>query len=187
LDQDSVPYEVANKRLQLKKNNLNHLFGSLTPLWRCHVSYATQHSGPKNIDVDEVNNAILESLYEELHMYLSANSLTLTEEGASATTGISMDSLYPVEFLNTLQFNSIANHKLELKVAVPILLLRNLNQSIGLCNGTRSIVKRLGQHVIEAEIITGNNVGKCVFIPRIIMSPFGTNWSFVLHYHQFPI
>jgi ATP-dependent DNA helicase PIF1 len=55
-----------------------------------------------------------------------------------------MDSLYPVEFLNTLQFSGIANHKLELKVGVPILLLRNFNQSIGLCNGTRLIVKRLG-------------------------------------------
>ncbi len=96
-----------------------------------------------------------------------------------------MDSLYPVEFLNTLQFNGIANHKLELKVGVPILLLRNLNQSIGLCNGTRLIVKRLGQRVIEAEIITGNNVGKRVFIPHIIMSPFGTNWPFVLCHRQF--
>jgi ATP-dependent DNA helicase PIF1 len=98
----------------------------------------------KNIDVDEVNNAILESLSEKLHTYLSANSLTPTEEGASAVTIVLMDSLYPVEFLNTLQFRSIANHKLELKVGVLILLLRNLNQLIGLCNGTRLIVKRLG-------------------------------------------
>jgi len=129
---------------------------------------------PKNIDVDEVNNVILESLSEELHTYLSANSLTPTEEGASVVAGVSMDSLYLMEFLNTLQFNSIANHKLELKVGVPILLLHNLNQ-IGLCNGTRLIVKRLGQCVIEAEIITRNNVGKHVFIPRIIMSPFKTD------------
>jgi hypothetical protein len=40
---------------------------------------------PRNIDIDEVNNAILESLYEESHTYLSANSLTSTEEGASVT------------------------------------------------------------------------------------------------------
>ncbi len=33
---------------------------------------------PKNIDVDKVNNAILESLSKELHTYLSANSLTPT-------------------------------------------------------------------------------------------------------------
>jgi ATP-dependent DNA helicase PIF1 len=99
---------------------------------------------PKNTNVDEVNNAILESLSEELHTYLSANSLTPTKEGASVVAGVSMDSLYLVEFLNTLQFGGITNHKLELKVGVPILLLRNLNQSIGLCNGTRLIVKRLG-------------------------------------------
>ncbi len=98
---------------------------------------------PKNTDVDEVNNAILESLSEELHMYWSANSLILTEEGASAAARVSMDSLYPMEFLNTLRFSDITNHKLELKVGLPILLLRNLNQLIGLCNGTRLIVKRL--------------------------------------------
>ncbi len=98
-----------------------------------------------------------------------------------------MDSLYMVEFLNTLQFSDIANHKLELKVGVPILLLRNLNQSIGLWNGMRLIVKRSGQHVIEAEIIIGNNVGKGVFIPCIIMSPSGTDWPFVLRRRQFPV
>jgi hypothetical protein len=57
----------------------------------------------------------LESLFEELHMYLSADSLASTEEGASVVARVSMDSLYPVEFLNTLQFSGIANHKLELK------------------------------------------------------------------------
>jgi ATP-dependent DNA helicase PIF1 len=97
---------------------------------------------PKNTHVDEVNNAILESLSKKLHTYLNVDSLAPTE-GANAN-GVSMDSLYLVEFLNTLQFSGIANHKLELKVGMPILLLHNLNQSIGLCNGTRLIVKRLG-------------------------------------------
>jgi ATP-dependent DNA helicase PIF1 len=86
-----------------------------------------------------------------------------------------------------LRFNGITNHELQLKVGVPILLLRNFNQSIGLCNGTRLIVKRLGQRVIEAEIITWNNVGKHVFIPRIIMSPSKIDWPFVLRCRQFPV
>ncbi len=116
---------------------------------RCHsgdAMYLMQRSilAPKNTDVDEVNNAILELLSEESHTYLSANSLAPTEEGASVAARVSMDSLYPVEFLNTLRFSGIANHELQLKVGVPILLLRNLNQSIGLCNGMRLIVKRLG-------------------------------------------
>jgi ATP-dependent DNA helicase PIF1 len=137
---------------------------------------------PKNIDVDEFNNAIFESLSEELHMYMNVDSLVLTKEGASAIAGVLMDSLYLVEFLNILQFSSIANHKLELKVGVPILLLRNLNQSIRLCNGTRLIIKTLGQRVIEVEIVTGNNVGRRVFIPCIIMSPSETDWPFVLRH-----
>jgi len=71
----------------------------------------------------------MQSLSEELHTYLSTNSLTPTQEGASVVVGVSMDSLYLVEFLNILQFSGIANHNLELKVGMPILLLRN-SQSI---------------------------------------------------------
>ncbi len=47
LDQDSIPYETASRRLQLKRINSNHLSGSPVPLWGCHVSYVTQHSSPQ--------------------------------------------------------------------------------------------------------------------------------------------
>jgi hypothetical protein len=57
---------------------------------------------PKNTDFDEVNNAILESLFEKLHTYVNANSLAPIEKGANVVGGVSMDSLYPVEFPNTL-------------------------------------------------------------------------------------
>jgi hypothetical protein len=50
-----------------------HRFGDAMYLMRRNIL------APKNIDVDEVNNAILESLSKELHMYLSTNSLTLTQ------------------------------------------------------------------------------------------------------------
>ncbi len=182
----------SHMRLPAKDCNLRGLIRTVYPNHRCHsgnAMYLMQRSilAPKNTDVDEVNNAILESLSEESHTYLSANSLTPTEEGASVTARVSMDSLYPVEFLNTLRFSRITYHELQLKVGVPILLLRNLNQSIGLCNGTRFIVKKLGQRVIEMKIITRNNVGKRVFIRCIIMSPSGTDWPFVLRRRQFPI
>ncbi len=175
----------SHMKLPIEDCSLRGLIRTIYPDHQRHsgdAMYLMQCSilAPKNTDVDEVNNVILELLSEELHTYLSVNSLAPTEEGAGVAAGVSMDSLYSVEFLNTLQFSSIANHKLELKVGVLILLLRNLNQSIRLCNGTRLIIKRLGQRVIEAEIITRNNVGKRVFIPCIIMSPSGTDWPFVL-------
>jgi len=66
--------------------------------------YLMQRSilAPKNTNINEVNNAILKSLSEESHTYLNANSFTPTKEGASVAARVSMDSLYPVEFLNTL-------------------------------------------------------------------------------------
>ncbi|GAV78318.1 PIF1 domain-containing protein [Cephalotus follicularis] len=48
---------------------------------------------------------------------------------------------------------------------VPLMLLHNINQSCGLCNGTRLIVTHLASRVIQAEVITGNNIGS----NRIIM------------------
>ena len=67
------------------------------------------------------------------------------------------------------------------------MLLRNLNQTAGLCNGTRLIVTQLADWVIEAKIITGTNIGSKVFIPRIILSPLESKWPFILKRRQFPI
>uniref|UniRef100_A0A0A9D642 DNA helicase Pif1-like 2B domain-containing protein n=1 Tax=Arundo donax TaxID=35708 RepID=A0A0A9D642_ARUDO len=54
-----------------------------------------------------------------------------------------IESLYPTEFLNTIHVSGLPNHHLQLKVGVPIVLLRNLDPSKGLCNGTRLIVTQL--------------------------------------------
>ncbi|KAI3904872.1 hypothetical protein MKW92_037591 [Papaver armeniacum] len=76
------------------------------------------------------------------------------------------DVLYPTEFLNSLQFPGIPDHHLQLKIGVPVMLLQNINERMGLCNGTRLIVKQIGIKVIEAQIITGYRIGLHVYIPR---------------------
>ena len=68
-----------------------------------------------------------------------------------------------------------------------IMLLRNLDQAEGLCNRTRLIVTRLANHVIEAKIITGKNIGNKVYIPRMSLSPLHSPWPFKLVRRQFPI
>lgn len=50
------------------------------------------------------------------------------------------------------------------------MLLRNLDQYEGLCNGTRLTVTRLANHVIEAKIISDKNIGNIIYIPTIFMS-----------------
>ena len=39
------------------------------------------------------------------------------------------------------------------------MLLRNIDRSSGLCNGTRLIVQELGNNVIGAVVVTGNYIG----------------------------
>ena len=60
---------------------------------------------------------------------------------------------------------------LQLKVNCPIMLLRNLNPLIGLCNGTRMVCKGFDKIVIYAEITTGQHANEKVFFPRIPLKP----------------
>ncbi|KAF1882229.1 hypothetical protein Lal_00038875 [Lupinus albus] len=95
--------------------------------------------------VDEINDYVLLLISGGEREYLSSDSVDRT--------------------------SGLPNHKIKLKVGTPIMLLRNLDQTEGLCNGTRMIVNRLATHVIEAKVMTGKNVGKIFYIPRMSLSP----------------
>ncbi len=133
----------------------------------------------KNEDVDDINEQIINIFPGDAKEFLSADSV---EDKDSVH-----QNLYPIEFLNTLTPSGTPPHKLVLKVGVPIMLLRNINPTEGLCNGTRLIVKRFQQHVIDAEILTGSHLGKRVFIPRIRIAPSDVDLPFQLIRRQFPV
>ncbi|KEH24684.1 PIF1-like helicase [Medicago truncatula] len=84
------------------------------------------------------------------------------------------DDIHTPEFLNTINSSGLPNHKITLKVGVPIMLLRNLDITAGLCNGTRLMVTKMGRYVIEGRVISGNNVGEKVYIPRLSLTPSDT-------------
>jgi len=132
--------------------------------------------------VDEINDCILKLLPTVEREYYSADPISKCTDTCNDP-----NILYPIEYLNSLTANNFPAHKLKLKIGVPIMLLRNLNQSLGLCNGTRLIVTNLGKNVIEAVIITGTHIGNKVYIPRINLTTQGSRWPFVLCLRQFPI
>lgn len=85
----------------------------------------------------------------------------------ASTNADDTNILYPDKFLNSLKFPGLLNHELKLKVGVPVMLLRNINQSNGLSKGKRLIIKQPGKRFMQAENITPLNAGTQVFIPRI--------------------
>ncbi|KAL0308906.1 UNVERIFIED_CONTAM: ATP-dependent DNA helicase PIF1 [Sesamum calycinum] len=67
------------------------------------------------------------------------------------------------------------------------MLMRNLNQSLGLCNGTRLIVSKMGENVLEARVITGSHMGEEVLIPRIVLTTTQSQTFVPMKRRQFPI
>ena len=69
--------------------------------------------------------------------------------------------------MNSLKFNGIPNHDIQLKEGALVMLLRNLNQIEGLCSGIRLIVTCLGKWSIRGDIISRTNIEQNVTIVRI--------------------
>ena len=68
-------------------------------------------------------------------------------------------------------------------------MLRSLDRSIGICNGTRLIVENFSRSVIFAKVASGNRTGDLVAIPWItfISEPDQTGLPFKLICTQFPV
>ena len=64
------------------------------------------------------------------------------------------------------------NLNLNLQEGCPVILLGNM--SSGLANGTRLIVVKLMDRVMEVEVATGPNKGERVFLSRLSITPFDT-------------
>jgi hypothetical protein len=135
---------------------------------------------PTNEVADTINSYVVSLVPGESREYLSCDDIA-----KSPGTHDSYDLLYPVEFLNSLNGNNFPQHRLVLKKEVPIMMLRNLDQSGGLCNGTRLVVTNAGEMLIEAQIVTGPHIGDIVHIPRISLTLKHTRLPFALRRRQF--
>jgi len=107
--------------------------------------------------------------------------LSFDSTGASADGARNIDVFYPVEVLKTIKVNNFPHHRFVLKRGVPIMLLRNIIQANGLCNGTCLVITRLDEKVLEAVVMTGSHVGDVVYIPRICLTSRDPKWPFTLH------
>lgn len=94
---------------------------------------------PNNATVDDINSYVVNMIPGKEKEYFSCDTICKSCEHIQ-----DYDLLYPTEFLNSINVNNFPNHRLVLKKGVTVMLLRNLNQSMGLCNGTRLLVDVLG-------------------------------------------
>jgi ATP-dependent DNA helicase PIF1 len=137
---------------------------------------------PTNELADNINSYVVSLVPGESREYLSCDTIA-----KSPGTHESYELLYPIEFLNSLNGNNFPQHRLVLKKGVPIMMLRNIDQSGGLCNETRLVVTNIGEMLIEADIVTGTHTGDIVYIPRICLTLKNVRLPFTLQRRQFPV
>ncbi|XP_021808472.1 uncharacterized protein LOC110752178 [Prunus avium] len=132
---------------------------------------------PTNEDVDMLNEKMINMFPGEEETMYSFDSV---EDDTR--------NLYQPEFLNSICIGGLPPHKLTLKRGAPIMLLRNIDPKLGLCNGTRLLCRGSYQNLIDAEILTGQSVGTRVFLPRIPLKTTETaGLPFELTRKQFPV
>ena len=138
---------------------------------------------PRNLDVSDVNNAILNRMAGDEHVYYSVDEV-IQERGADPED----DMPVTPEFLRSINSSSLPPGELQLKVGCPLILLQNLSPFQGLCNGTRMVLTRAGERVLEVRILGGDHDGKMAFIPRISLLPTSsTDYAFKFRRRQFPV
>ncbi|XP_026397273.1 ATP-dependent DNA helicase PIF6-like [Papaver somniferum] len=137
---------------------------------------------PTNKSVKEINDHVLAMIRRYEYELLSADSID--PESYNYQEAV---VFYPKEFLNEMEVSGLPSHNLFLKVGVPIMLLRNIDQAEDLCNGIRVVVKEVGKNVIQAVVVTGKDAGRTVLMPRIVMTLSETDHPFILRRRQYPL
>ncbi|GMF46737.1 unnamed protein product [Phytophthora fragariaefolia] len=132
-----------------------------------------------NTVVHRINEAVSKRLSGDSLVYLSIDKVDDDNE----------ENFFEQEVLHSININGIPPHKLTLKKGAPIMMMRNLNPDLGLCNGTRLRIVELKPHVIHAAIMTGKRQGQHVLIPRIVFISDGDTreFPFRLRRKQFPV
>ncbi|GFR62673.1 hypothetical protein ElyMa_001877600 [Elysia marginata] len=139
------------------------MYQNQTPKWS-HKEPVLLHL---NETVTKLNKALINQVSGELIAFTAINSV-VNEEGAVQ---------YPAEFLNSIELSGLPPHQLNIKIGVPVMLLRSL-QPPNLMNGTRGIVINCQRNIIKIEISTCAYAGERHYIPGIILQPSYTSLPF---------
>mmetsp|Transcript_38810 Transcript_38810/g.82805 ORF Transcript_38810/g.82805 Transcript_38810/m.82805 type:complete len:214 (-) Transcript_38810:436-1077(-) len=129
--------------------------------------------------VNQVNKEMMERLPGEEHTFFSIDTVGDLD---SAT-------MYPTEFLNSLTLSGLPEHELKLKVNTPVILLKDMDIKRGHCNGTRYLVKKIGQYVLVLHKLGAkeDDENKVLLLPRIPMRYGGRKFPVEVTRLQFPL
>jgi hypothetical protein len=136
--------------------------------------------------VDELNHSILAKFSGVTHTFAGYDKVV---HETQERQGHYVEDLMQAMLLNTCNSDTkwLSKGKTGTQVGCPVMLLRNLDPSQGLCNGTRLPITCTSTHVLEGRILGGEHDGKPAFIPRITLYSCKSDFTFILARRQFPV
>ncbi|XGW13313.1 hypothetical protein V3C99_000002 [Haemonchus contortus] len=161
---------------------VTEVFGATLDPDRTSELYECAILAPKNVHVQRLNDTALDRLRvdrsEDEKTYKSVDEAIYLEG--------QYNQLFQQEYLNSLTPTGMPPHELRLKRGTIVMLLRNLDVTNGLCNGTRLRIETLGRFTLACKFICGDRAGRLAIIPRI-----DNYWEkrvpFRLRRRQFPV
>ena len=134
---------------------------------------------PTNAAADIVNEHILGLLPVPPRGFLSCDSILPGEASVEH---------FPLEFLHGLDIAGMPPHRLSVCVGSLLIVLRNYAPHLGVCNGTRVVVAKLGTRMMTVRIVTGARSGDEVLLPKIACDATAdTDLPFAFRRYQFPV
>ena len=132
----------------------------------------------KNETVDDLNDYILREFTPK----------TEPEKTYTAINSVAPEDAWQLntEYLKTFNPSGVPRHELRLKKGVPVMMMRNLDLSKGVCNGSRMLITHCGEHIIKAVLLDSENKEE-ILIPRIPISPSDGLLPYKWTRRQFPL
>jgi hypothetical protein len=156
------------------------VFGSI--LNASTLTHLTRHVilSPTNKNTDIFNEKILKMVEGRSYIRYSIDH-PLVER-------INHPMVVPEEYLHTLQPPGMPPYRLHLKINGVYMLLRNMNVSDGLCNGTRFTLIDIDGHILTCRIIHDDKSkkDKTFLLSRITTKP-PPQYPFPFNRRQYPI
>ena len=112
----------------------------------------------KNSRVDLINAFIIQKFLGDPTIFYSTDTINKYS---------SHGPILPTMVLNQIQPSGFPPHELVLKLHMPIIILRNINKKMNICNGTRAIVTKIMRNTVRVRLISGRSLGMSTILFRI--------------------
>ena len=126
------------------------------------------HAHNTNKIVDEANAEMVKEMNGRKHTFTSIDTVG----------DLDSQTMFPTEYLNSLNLSGLPKHKLKLKKSTVVILLRNMDIKVLHCNGTRYLVEEIGRYRLLLKKLNQMEGDKNItlLLPRIPMK-YGGNSS----------